>query len=905
LAVDALVESQGAPFGLARLADPLASSVLRSSVPPDPLDGYRAWIVPHTHWDREWYLPFEQFRIRLVRTLEEIADVMDADERITHFTLDGQTILLEDCAELRPDLIDRLRRLANQGRLSIGPGYVLPDEFLPGPESLVRNLLHGQKVARRFGFEPMTLGYAPDPFGHPAQLPQILQGFGLNDFLFWRGLGDAADSVGALFWWVAPDGTRVLAHQLLGSYGNANQLGTWVEEGVQIEGPFERTWAAAHRPERFMTRHAGALGRSRTKDLLLCNGSDHERIQPDIADMVEAMADAHPGLKVAISGYAEYVSSSRVDLPSDLPEYTGEMVDGRVAPVLRGINSARMPLKQAYAATEDRLLAAEAAAALATLRTGARYPAPELEHAWRELLRNAPHDSVSGCSVDETHGQMAGRFEAANQIAARIKREAICALAGTQARWSYREPVADAYSVVNLLPWTRSAVVELQLPAGVFAADNCEGVLAATDGARDFVNIQRSHADPDKGFALVELPSFGATTIALASNGSGAPSTTADARVVGTRRLENGVVRVTVDDDGTLTVEDLENGASWPRAHVLEDVADRGDEYNFCPVERDTALTSAGTLIDCTIIESGPVVAELELKFQFSVPISLTDDRSRRARTRVGCDAVSRVRLVAGARRIEFRTHIENRALDHRLRVLFPSYAHSRTVQAEGAYALVERPTRPSSDGAGWLEPPSPTQHTRGLVAAGAISVAGRGLPEYEAIETEDGVELALTLVRCVGWLSREDLSTRPGGAGPSLEVPGAQCQGSHVFEYAVWVGHADATQRLREAAEWRRPVVVGEAGVDHTSLLDVGGYGFADGALKGAEDGNGVVLRVFAGPDGGCVELPADVDARSCRLDEAKVQDVDDGEPLGAQFPLPAARIASWRLRGTPSARQ
>jgi alpha-mannosidase len=109
----------------------------------------------------------------------------------------------------------------------------------------------------------------------------------------------------------------------------------------------------------------------------------------------------------------------------------------------------------------------------------------------------------------------------------------------------------------------------------------------------------------------------------------------------------------------------------------------------------------------------------------------------------------------------------------------------------------------------------------------------------------------------------------------------------------------------LREAAEWRRPVVVGEAGVDHTSLLDVGGYGFADAALKGAEDGNGVVLRVFAGPDGGCVELPADVDARSCRLDEAKVQDVDDGEPLGAQFPLPAARIASWRLRGTPSARQ
>jgi mannosylglycerate hydrolase len=883
LAVDALVESQGAPSPLALLADP------RMAVEADPLEGYRAWIVPHTHWDREWYLPFEQFRIRLVRTLEEIADVMEADERIAHFTLDGQTILLEDCAELRPDLIERLRRLALDGRLSIGPGYVLPDEFLPGPESLVRNLLHGQKVARRFGFQPMALGYAPDPFGHPAQLPQILHGFGLTDFLFWRGLGDAADSVGALFWWSAPDGTRVLAHQLLGSYGNANQLGTWVEEGVPIDGPFERTWAAAHRPERFLTRHGASLARSHTRDLLLCNGSDHERIQPDIADMTRAMADAHPGLTVTISGYGDYVASARANLPDELPEYSGEMVDGRVAPVLRGINSARMPLKQAYAAAEDALLAAEAASALATLRAAAKYPHAELEHAWRELLRNAPHDSVSGCSVDETHAAMSGRFAAANQISTRMKREAIAALAAKEARWSYRDAVDDAYSVVNLLPWQRRDVVELALPPAT------DGTIAI-DGTGARVPTQRSREEPDKLWALLDLPSFGATTLQLVSNEDPAETTGADASANG-RLIENSLVAIAVEEDGTLTITDRATGRSWQRSHVFEDVADRGDEYNFCPVDGDEPETNAARLVDCTVIESGPLVAELALRYELDLPASLTSDRVRRSDERVRCEGTTRVRLVAGSRRVEFRTEIDNRALDHRLRVRFPTLSDSQTVLAEGAFALLERSARPTSDGRGWLEPPSATQHTRGLVAVGAIAIAGLGLPEYEAIATETGLDIALTLLRCVGWLSRDDLSSRPGGAGPSLEVPDAQCPGRHLFAYALWVGEADATLRLRDAAEWRRPLAVGEDGVASGALLEVAGYGFADAALKAAEDGDGVILRVFAGPVGGCVELPSEIEATECRLDEQP-----DGRlttTSGGPFVLQPARIASWRLRG------
>ena len=256
----------------------------------------------------------------------------------------------------------------------------------------------------------MPLGYSPDPFGHPAQLPQILAGFGLNDLLFARGLGDEADSLGAVFWWEAPDGTRVLAHRQLGSYDNARSL-RWSDHGDPV-----RT---------FVERHESTLERSRTRDVLLCNGTDHAPIQADIGDVAGAIASAHPELPVSVTGYPQYVTSVRQHLPAELAVHQGEMIGGRLLPVLRGINSARMPLKQRYAATEEALLTAETTAALAWLNGGTKYPHAELRHAWRELLRNSPHDSISGCSVDETHRAMAGRFLTAELIANRVRRESI------------------------------------------------------------------------------------------------------------------------------------------------------------------------------------------------------------------------------------------------------------------------------------------------------------------------------------------------------------------------------------------------------------------------------------------------------------------------------------------------
>jgi alpha-mannosidase len=290
------------------------------------------------------------------------------------------------------------------------------------------------------------------------------------------------------------------------------------------------------------------------------------------------------------------------------------------------------------------------------------------------------------------------------------------------------------------------------------------------------------------------------------------------------------------------------------------------------------------------VSESGPLVGEIEIERVLRLPRELTSDRRGRSENTVKTRVFTTVRLTSGSPRVEFRTRLTNLARDHRLRVVFPVADGGTTVLAESQYALLERPAQPASAGAGWREPPIPTQHTRGLVVAGALGVAGRGLPEYEALADGRTVAIALTLLRCVGWLSRDDLSTRPGHAGPALQVEDAQCLGEHTFEYAVWVGERSAAGWLREASSWRRPFGFGAPGAPSRSLLEIGGAGFADGALKGAQDGEGIVLRVVAGPDGAVLSLPAGVTAEPCRLDESAIDSAGAG--------LRPAEIRSWRIR-------
>ena len=188
----------------------------------------RIIIVPETHWDREWYIPFQEFRARLVIMMDKLLEILRSNPDYKNFTFDGQCIPLEDYLEVRPEMEEEIRKYVKQGRLSIGPMYVLPDEFLVSGESIIRNLLIGHQISRRFG-RVMKAGYIPDPFGHIAQIPQIIHGFEIPAILFWRGFGNEFEenNLNMEFIWNAPGmAASLLTIHLVFGYGSLERLNT-------------------------------------------------------------------------------------------------------------------------------------------------------------------------------------------------------------------------------------------------------------------------------------------------------------------------------------------------------------------------------------------------------------------------------------------------------------------------------------------------------------------------------------------------------------------------------------------------------------------------------------------------------------------------------------------------------
>ncbi len=383
-------------------------------------------IVPHTHWDREWYLPFQPMRIKLVHLVDLLLRLLEGEPDYRHFTLDGQTIVLDDYLRIRPERRGEIVGHVATGRLLIGPWTVLPDEFLVSPESIVRNLLHGARAAAEFGGR-MDVGYVPDPFGHIGQLPQIFRGFGIDSAVFRRGLSDEPCEL----WWDAPDGSRVLVAYLREGYDNAARLPTDPEAFRAV---------VRRRSER-LAKHSSVSHR------LLQNGTDHHEPQPEIARLLREPAPE--GERWILSTLPAYVGAVREEIEArgvELPVVRGELRSPKKHHILAGVLSSRVWIKQRNDACE-RLLErwAEPFVAWADrfcsdqpdvpVWTGhletprVRDAAALVDEAWRILLTCHPHDSICGCSVDQVHDEMRSRFDECEQIAEEVTRQSLVALA--------------------------------------------------------------------------------------------------------------------------------------------------------------------------------------------------------------------------------------------------------------------------------------------------------------------------------------------------------------------------------------------------------------------------------------------------------------------------------------------
>lgn len=818
-----------------------------------------AIVVSHTHWDRAWYLPFEKFRIRLVKLTEKLLKTLDENPKFK-FTFDGQTVVLEDILQVRPEWEAKLKENISAGRIMVGPWYVLPDEFLVSGEALIRNLLIGHRIAQKFG-RVMKVGYIPDPFGHIAQLPQILNGFGLDTFMFMRGMGDEGEKLGSEFWWVAPDGeSKVLAHHMITSYCNAGYIGYVFEDGVP-KVDYERATDHIKRLLENLRKYATV------PIYYISNGCDHFEPQPELPDIIKHLNRSFPEIQFIQATPEEFFARVK-RARKDFKTYQGEMRDARYHYLLSGVFSSRMYLKQANFKCQTLLERwVEPFCAIAHFAVGLPYPDAHINYAWRTLLKNHPHDDICGCSVDEVHRENETRYMLVEQIADMLLNEALTAIAlriDTQSS----APSEDwqAFAVFNPLPWDRNDPVSAVVPSS-WVKD--AGTIK--DCACNPVPIQVVQTDGEHALVLIKppiVPSLGYTTLYLDRTDKQKREWATDIVAKG-NTIENEFLKVTAEPNGTVTVVDKLTGKSYSGFNLLEDTEDAGDEYDYSPAENSQTITSENVKAKVKVVESGPVRASLLVSYDLNLPESLTPDRKARSKRAVKCPVQIKVSLSSGVPRVDFELTITNNAKDHRLRALFPTDIQTDVANVEEHFHVIERSLQ-LPEGKNWSQPPQPTNHMESFVSiddgAFGVTVISEGLPEYEVRKDEKGTTICLTLLRCVGWLSRGDFKTRPGHAGPQIATPEAQCLGTYTFRYAVAIHKRDWRESLvmRLAHEHNVPMKIVPArrkDQKHPQVADLPvscsflqvdpAYLFVT-AVKRAEDRDTLIVRFYNTGDTG-----------------------------------------------------
>jgi len=792
-----------------------------------------AFVVSHTHWDREWYQTCGEFRVDLDRVVRAVLSDLE-ESRLDHFVLDGQTILLEDYLATRPEDRQRIRDLVATGRLAIGPWHILSDEFLVSGEATVRNLLIGHETGRDLG-GVQKVGYMPDSFGHVAQVPQILRRTGIDSFVYTRGAGDEIDCLGWEFTWKAPDGSEVVAINQVRGYCNAGGLGLheiWHAHTPRAVEP-ER---AVEQVREIFASHAE---RARSNVVLLNNGCDHFPPQRDLGRILDALRRAFPDTEFRTGGYVEYVDEVRRSAPSR-NVFEGELLGGKLHHILSGVWSTRMYLKQAN--ERAQVLLAEILEPLAACRSflhGREYPGGLIRGSWKELLENHAHDSICGCSTDEVHREMETRFESVLRTGEQLVRRMLKDLAptfGTRAE----EDRDTVLCVANLLPFARTEVVRRLVVLQPGGVDPARLALLDDAGRRVPVRVERvqrverfwgidyrveldgqrqsdrfgvyeerfgerilrpeSEKDTADTFLtlefLADLPAVGHSRFILTERDDGSAGPDVPESGVGFVRVEdnemdNGLCRVRLHADGSIDVLDRATGREFSGLNVLEDTEDVGDEYDYSRAPSSRTITSVGVDGEVSMVRAGGWSAILSASFELSLPESATSDRQGRVSAVRACPVHVSVELRCGSPLVRVRTSFDNRVEDHRLRALFATGVRADDVWSDGHFLVNRRRVPDAESGKDWIQPPPGTfpQQEYSLVQDdfGGLAVLNRGLPEIEATRGVHGVELALTLLRCVGWLSRDDFESRRNtNAGPTLFTPEAQCQGGHVFRYAL-----------------------------------------------------------------------------------------------------------------------
>ena len=844
-------------------------------------------VIPHSHWDREWYFTTSRSKVYLMKDLGDVLDTLESDPEFKYFMVDAQGSLLDDYIKWRPQDKERITKLVKMGKLVIGPWYTQTDQLVISGESIVRNMYYGMKRCESFG-KYMNVGYVPDSFGQSGNMPQIYREFGIEDTLFWRGVSD--DMVEHTdFNWKGDDGSVVFTTQIPFGY----YIGGKIPEDPKENDEF---W------EKECLEKAG--GRSATRHIYFPNGFDQAPIRTNLPQLIKERNEKDPENEYVISCIEDYIKDVKSEKP-ELEEVQGELVIAKHMRIHKSIFSSRSDLKVMNTQIQNYVTNVMEPLLTISYNLGNEYPHEAVAEIWKLLFENSAHDSIGSCISDTANEDVYVRYKQARDIAINLV-ELHSRLIATNVKNS-----ADmTFTLINTLPQKRedTVIVKTYVPGGKFAivdekGNNVDYTIIQSRDLTDYVLSQIITIDPSRKFYIPDH----VFEVTMAIKANDVPALGYVQYSVDTEKdshkemeeksvLENEYYTIEVEKDGSLTIVDKENNVTYKNQGILVENGDDGDSFNYSPPRKDLEVFSNESESSVKISGSD-VYSQAVIHFDMVVPENLEERAEGKVSVTMPVDMT--VALRKGSKVIDFNVKVDNKGLSHRLCVVFDSQIVSAFNYADQQFGLIKRPNyyekemklymesmnnrsekktgiqelaNWANDQSTWQEPPISIEPTQSYISLTdgktGVAVIPQGVREYEVL---DDSKIRLTLFRTYGFMGKENLIYRPGRASGEriIETPAAQLlkQMEFNFGFTTYAGDIndadidtlakqyDTNMEVYTYAEFLNGRLIfsqreieGKNDIVH-SLFETEGN-LVVSAIKKAEEDDGYIIRLYNGKD-------------------------------------------------------
>ncbi len=859
----------------------------------------KAHIVTHTHWDREWRYPIWENRQYLIDMIDELLEILDTQPEYSCFLMDGQSVIIEDYLAFKPENREKVEAYIKQGKIDVGPWYTLPDLYPVCGESLVRNLLKGDRLSKKLG-RRLDVAHESFGWGQTAQFPQIYKEFGL-DFVVVAKNVDKNRCPNCEFLWEAPDGTQVFATRL-GEHARANFfmnafLAITTDKDYNSDEYFMKLGkdgqvyheadSNGYWEDYFVIKDNGKIHESRLKDAIrlawnsmndtttqdmrvLMNGSDSSTAQPQLVEIIKKAQELFPDIELKLSTLEDYVDEFKKTVDkNDLKVIKGELRDGPAYKCSANALATRPKIKILNKKVENSIF--KTAEPLSCLEN--KYNNAFLNKAVDYLLLSHPHDSINGVAQDKTADDTVYRLNQALEIAETVSNTAAKNIVKNIDFSKYSDE--DILLVLfNTLPYKRSEVIKVYIDFPVEMAvwdfdiyDGDKKLLKQIISRKEVTTpVSNLHTRPlpynvDRYEVIIEtgeMPAMGYKTLKAVKKKEFDRKTVfwQDMRkyngnelICGPNLMENEFLKVEVKPNGTVTILNKETNKTYNNLNYFEDTGDQGDYWIYYPPYHNKTFTSLGANAEIWFEENGELSATIAAKIKMSVPKfgivnrNMIDGESKRSDELTDIEITTYYTLKKAAKELAVKTLINNTAEDHRMRVVFDTDIKTDFADSAGHFYVDRRSTH-VPDGEYYPEMQTlPKGYFTTLKNENeGFSVIDNCTCEYEA--TEDG-RLYISLFRGV----RNIICTEFRSAGAFPHEDGGQSLGLLEFNYILYPFKNDET--IKTAERLSAPVKTiqtckGEGkGAETLSSLEIP-EGLVMTALKKCEDRDKYLIRLY-----------------------------------------------------------